>query len=148
MGIDVPIAATAMGAKIIEKHFTLDRKMKGPDHKASLEPNEFKDMVNSIRRIEKAMGSRIKKITSSEKKNLKVARKSIVASKNINKGEKFTKYNLSIKRPGSGLSPMKWYEVLGKFAKKKYLKDDLILKEKFVFFQVRDHSIVYSRIYF
>ena len=126
MGIDVPIAATAMGAKIIEKHFTLDRKMKGPDHKASLEPNEFKDMVNSIRRIEKAMGSRIKKITSSEKKNLKVARKSIVASKNINKGEKFTKYNLSIKRPGSGLSPMKWYEVLGKVAKKKYLKDDLI----------------------
>ncbi len=100
--------------------------MEGPDHKASLEPIEFRDMVNSIRRIEKAMGSKIKKMTSSEKKNIKVARKSIVASKDISKGEKFTKYNLSIKRPGSGISPMKWYRVLGKSAKKKYLKDDLI----------------------
>ena len=126
MGIEVPIAAVAMGAKVIEKHFTLNRNMSGPDHKASLEPKEFEEMVNSIRNIEKALGGFVKKPTKSEKKNIKIARKSIVAAKKINKGEKFTIKNLCIKRPGDGMSPIYWYKILGKISKKNYLKDDLI----------------------
>jgi len=125
-GIMVPISAVALGASIIEKHFTLDKKMNGPDHKASLNPIEFKLMVNSIRNIEKALGGFIKRTTKSEKKNISVARKSIFALKKINKGEKFTINNICIKRPGNGLSPKKWFQILGKLSKKKYLKDELI----------------------
>tara|TARA_Y100000389_G_C17467698_1_gene527143 strand:+ start:761 stop:1759 length:999 start_codon:yes stop_codon:yes gene_type:complete len=125
-GIEVSIAASALGASIIEKHFTLDKRMNGPDHKASLNPIEFKLMVNSIRNIEKALGGFIKKPTKSEKKNISVARKSIFALKKINKGEKFTINNICIKRPGNGLSPNKWFQILGKLSKKKYLKDELI----------------------
>ena len=126
MGIEVPIAAVAMGAKVIEKHFTLNRNMSGPDHKASLEPKEFEEMVYSIRNLEKALGGFVKKPTKSEKKNIKIARKSIVAAKKINKGEKFTIKNLCIKRPGDGISPIYWYKIIGKISKKNYLKDDLI----------------------
>ena len=125
-GTEVSIAAVAFGASIIEKHFTLDRMMDGPDHKASLNPIEFKSMVNSIRNIEKALGGFIKKTTKSEKKNMNVARKSIFALRKINKHEKFTIKNLCIKRPGNGLSPTQWFKVLGKLSKKKYLKDELI----------------------
>ncbi len=125
-GIEVSIAASALGASIIEKHFTLDKKMDGPDHKASLNPIEFKLMVNSIRNIEKALGSFIKRPTKSEKKNIIVARKSIFALKKINKGEKFTIDNICIKRPGNGLSPSKWFQILGKLSKRKYSKDELI----------------------
>lgn len=125
-GIEVPIAAVALGAEIIEKHFTLDRNMEGPDHKASLEPSELKQMVESIRNIEKALGHGIKKVTKSEAKNLIIARKSIVAKKNIKKGEKFSEDNLAVKRPGTGMSPMRWYEVIGKIASKNFDTDDLI----------------------
>ena len=125
-GIEVPIAAAAMGAAIIEKHFTLDRNMEGPDHKASLEPDELKQMVTSIRNIEKALGTGEKKPSESENKNINIARKSIVASKNIKMGEVFTEENISVKRPGNGISPMKWCEVLGKTAKKDFAEDELI----------------------
>lgn len=125
-GIEVPIAAVAMGATVIEKHFTLDKDMPGPDHKASLEPTELKAMVQAIRNIEKAIGSGIKKITESEKGNLAIARKSIVALKAIKKGDIFTEKNITTKRPGTGLSPMKWREVLGKIADRDYREDDLI----------------------
>lgn len=125
-GIEVPIAAVAMGATIIEKHFTLDRNMEGPDHKASLEPNELKQMVQSIRNIEKAIGDGIKKVSNSERKNIEIARKSIVAKCNIARGEKFTINNITVKRPGNGISPMRWNEVLGKKATKDYLEDELI----------------------
>ena len=125
-GIEVPIAAVAMGATIIEKHFTLDRNMEGPDHKASLEPNELKQMVQSIRNIEKAIGDGIKKVSNSERKNIEIARKSIVAKCNIARGEKFTIDNITIKRPGNGISPMRWNEVLGKKATKDFLEDELI----------------------
>lgn len=127
LGIEVPIAAVAMGAKVIEKHFTLDKNMEGPDHKASLEPDELKLMVKSIRNIEKAMGNGIKEITDSEKKNIKIVRKSIVASKNIFKGEKFTEENLTCKRPGSGISPMKWNEVINSIATRDYKRDEMIV---------------------
>lgn len=126
LGIEVPIAAVAMGAIVIEKHFTLDRNMEGPDHKASLEPNELQQMVNSIRNIEKALGSSIKQPSPSELKNKNIARKSIVAKTNIKLGETFTINNLTIKRPGSGISPMDWYKVLGTKANKDYKIDDLI----------------------
>jgi N,N'-diacetyllegionaminate synthase len=125
-GIEVAIAAVAMGATIIEKHLTFDKKMKGPDHKASLEPHEFKNMVLSIRNIEKSFGSFKKVITKSEKKNILIARKSIVANKFIEKGEKFTLKNITVKRPSLGLSPTKWFSVLGKTAKKDYFEDDYI----------------------
>lgn len=125
-GIEVPIAAVAMGAIIIEKHFTLDRNLEGPDHKASLEPDELKQMVTSIRNIEKALGTGKKKPSESEKKNINIARKSIVASKNIKMGEVFTEENISVKRPGNGISPMKWCEVLGKTAKRDFAEDELI----------------------
>ncbi len=126
LGIEVPIAAVSIGAKVIEKHFTLDKNMEGPDHRASLEPNELKQMVECIRNIEKAMGDGIKKPSKSEMKNIDIVRKSIVATKKIRKGEIFTEENIYIKRPGNGISPMKWYEVLGTVAKKDYDEDDLI----------------------
>ena len=125
-GIEVPIAAVAMGATIIEKHFTLDRSMDGPDHAASLEPNELKEMVASIRNIEKALGSEIKKPSKSELKNLPVVRKSIVASRRIEAGEVFTEENLTVKRPGSAISPMKWDELIGQKASRDYQPDDFI----------------------
>ena len=125
-GIEVPIAAAALGAEIIEKHFTLDKNWEGPDHKASLEPKEFAQMVKSIRNIELALGDGIKKISKSEAKNIEIARKSIVAIKKINKGEIFTEESVGIKRPGSGLSPTLWDMILGRRASKDFNKDDLI----------------------
>jgi len=125
-GIEVPIAAIALGAVVIEKHFTLDRNMEGPDHKASLEPQELIEMVNSIRNIEKAVGSSVKEPSPSELKNITIARKSIVAATNINKGEIFTEGNLTVKRPGSGISPMQWDAVLGKKASRDFEADELI----------------------
>jgi len=127
LGIEVPIAAVALGATIIEKHFTLDKNMEGPDHKASLEPNELKSMVLAIRNIEKAIsGSGVKEVSNSERKNIEIARKSIVATKKISKGEIFTEDNLGVKRPGTGISPMKWDEVIGKVSKKDFSEDELI----------------------
>jgi N,N'-diacetyllegionaminate synthase len=125
--IEVPIAAVAMGAVVIEKHFTLDKNMEGPDHKASLEPDEFAAMVQAIRNIEKALGSSEKRPSPSELKNMPIARKSIVAQKNIKKGAKFTEDNLAVKRPGTGISPMKWFEVLGTIAVKDFAEDELIV---------------------
>ena len=126
LGIEVPIAAVAMGATVIEKHFTLDRTMEGPDHAASLEPDELKQMVYSIRNIEKAMGEVSKKPSKSEEVNIGVVRKSIVASRNIKAGEKFTEENLAVKRPGTGISPLKWDEILGLESKKDFQADELI----------------------
>jgi N,N'-diacetyllegionaminate synthase len=125
-GIEVSIAAVAMGATIIEKHFTLAKSMEGPDHKASLEPYELTAMVVAIRNIEKALGSGIKKSSSSELKNKPISRKSIVAVKNIQKGELFTEENLTVKRPGTGISPMRWDEVINQSASKDYQQDELI----------------------
>jgi N,N'-diacetyllegionaminate synthase len=118
LGIEVPIAAVAMGASIIEKHFTIDKNMEGPDHRASLEPDELKAMVRSIRNIEKALGSGIKKPSPSELKNKPIARKSIVAVRDIKEGEEFTEENLTVKRPGTGISPMRWDEVIWQVAQK------------------------------
>ncbi|WP_276726017.1 N-acetylneuraminate synthase [Capnocytophaga granulosa] len=127
LGIEVPIAAVALGATVIEKHFTLDKTLPGPDHKASLEPNELKAMVSAIRNIEKAIGgSGLKEVSKSEEKNKPIARKSIVASTDIKKGDIFTPENLTVKRPGTGISPMQWDEVIGKTAKKDFEEDDLI----------------------
>ena len=126
MGIEVPIAAVAMGATIIEKHFTLDRNMSGPDHKASIEPDELKEMVKSIRNIEKAIGNGKKEVSESEKKNISIARKSIVAARNIKKGEIFTEENITVKRPGTGLSPMKWEEIVGQKAIRDFNVEELI----------------------
>jgi len=127
LGIEVPIAAVALGAKVIEKHFTLDRNMDGPDHAASLEPNELKEMVKAIRNVEVAIaGSGIKEPAQSELKNRAVARKCIVALKAIKKGELFSEQNLTVKRSGSGISPMKWDEVIGKSATKDFNTDELI----------------------
>ena len=127
LGIEVPIAAVALGAEVIEKHFTLDRNLPGPDHKGSLEPEELIAMVTAIRNIEKAIsGSGIKEESPSEKKNKPIARKSIIASQNIKKGEFFSEENLSIKRPGIGLNPMRWDEILGQKAIKDFQEDDLI----------------------
>ena len=126
LGIEIPIAAVAMGATVIEKHFTLDRTLPGPDHHASLEPNELKDMVLAIRNIERAMGDGAKKPSPSEVKNISVVRKSIVAGKQIKAGELFSEKNLLIKRPGTGISPMKWDKVLRKKSQKDFNKDDLI----------------------
>lgn len=125
-GIEIPIAAVAMGATVIEKHFTLDRNMKGPDHKASLEPDELKAMVIAIRNVEVAMGDGAKIPSESEKKNMAVARKSIIAKSSIKKGEIFTDENLTVKRPGNGISPMKWFEVLGQVAPRDFEEDELI----------------------
>lgn len=126
LGIEVPIAAVAMGAQIIEKHFTLDRNMDGPDHRASLEPDELKDMVDSVRNIEKALGSPEKKVSKSEKENISAARKSIVAKKEIKKGDLLTEENITSKRPGTGISPMKWESVIGTRAVRDFLEDELI----------------------
>lgn len=125
-GIEIPIAAVALGACIIEKHFTLDRNLPGPDHKASLEPSELKAMVQAIRNVEKSLGSTIKQVSSSEAKNIDIARKSIVALRNIKKGEIFSEENLTTKRPGNGISPMQWDSVLGKKACKDFIADELI----------------------
>ena len=126
LGIEVPIAAVAMGATVIEKHFTLDRNMEGPDHKASLEPDELKAMVKAIRNIEKAFGSGIKQASPSELKNKPIARKSIVAARDIKEGEEFTEENLTTKRPGTGISPMRWDEMIGRTAGKNYKTDEII----------------------
>lgn len=125
-GVEIPIAAVAMGAVIIEKHFTLDRGMVGPDHQASLEPNELKLMVDSIRNVELAIGNGHKSVSESERKNINVARKSIVAARNIRKGEVFNEECLCSKRPGGGISPMKWNDVIGTIAKRDFLADELI----------------------
>lgn len=126
LGIEVPIAAAALGAEVIEKHFTLDKTMEGPDHKASLEPHELKSMVKAIRNIEVALGSGIKTPTVSEEKNKNIARKSIVAKVNIKKGEILSENNLTVKRPGNGISPMNWYNVIGNAAIRDFLEDELI----------------------
>ena len=126
-GIEVPIAAVALGATVIEKHFTLDRNMEGPDHKASLEPDELKAMVSAIRHIEQALGDGYKKISNSERRNIAIARKSIVAAYHIKKGEPLTEQNITVKRPGTGISPMHWEEVIGTIAIKDYDKDELIM---------------------
>ncbi len=125
-GIEVPIAAAALGASVIEKHFTLDKNMEGPDHRASLEPAELSSMVISIRNIEKAMGNGIKTPSRSERKNIDIARKSIVARCAIKKGELFSNGNITVKRPGNGISPMRWFDVLGKMAKRDFEEDELI----------------------
>ncbi len=126
IGIEVAVAAVALGAEIIEKHLTLDKNMEGPDHKASLEPKEFKKMVKQIRNIENSMGSGIKKPSSQEKENLKVIRKSLVANRQIRKGEKFTTTNITCKRPANGLSPTLFESLLGLQAHKDFFEDDLL----------------------
>ena len=125
-GIEIPIAAAALGATVIEKHFTLDRNLPGPDHKASLEPAELKVMVDAIRNIEQALGDGIKRPTASESKNKPIARKSLVAARSIKAGEVFSAANLTVKRPGTGLSPMRWDEVLGRKAPRDFAPDELI----------------------
>ena len=125
-GIEIPIAAVAMGAVVIEKHFTLSRKLDGPDHKASLQPEELREMVSDIRHLEAAMGTGEKTPSPSERKNIDVARRSIVAGKKINKGEVFTEDNLKVKRPGGGISPMRWLDILGKTATRDYEFDEMI----------------------
>lgn len=125
-GIEVSIAAVAMGATVIEKHFTLDRNLPGPDHAASLEPYELKEMIKSIRNIEKAMGDGTKKPSPSEIKNIPIARKSLVAKNPIKKAEILSEKNLTVKRPGIGISPMKWDSYIGRIADRDYLGDDLI----------------------
>lgn len=125
-GVEIPIAAVAIGAKVIEKHFTLDKLMEGPDHRASLEPKELQAMVAAIRNIEQAMGNGKKTPSDSEKKNKAVVRKSIVAARNIREGELLTEENLTVKRPAGGLSPMRWREVLSQVAKRDFLEDEMI----------------------
>ena len=126
LGIEVDIAAVAMGAKIIEKHFTLDKSMPGPDHKASLEPDELAAMVEAIRNIELALGDGLKHFSKSESENIKIARKSIVAKCDIKKGEIFSEQNICVKRPGDGINPMRWDEVIGQISQKNYKQDELI----------------------
>lgn len=126
LGIEVPVAAVALGASMIEKHFTLDQNMEGPDHKASLEPDELKAMVKAIRNIEVALGDGIKRPSKSEEKNMFVARKSLVAACDIEEGDVFSEQNLTVKRPGTGISPMRWNDVIGQLAIKHYKADDLI----------------------
>ena len=125
-GIIVSICSIPLGVKIIEKHFTLDKSMYGPDHKASLEPEDFKEMVKQIRYIERGLGSFVKKPSKSESKNIQIVRKSIVAKENICKGDYFTEDNITTKRPGTGLSPMDWQDVIGKKSIKDFKKDELI----------------------
>ncbi len=125
-GIEIPIAAVALGAEVIEKHFTLDKNLPGPDHRASLEPLELKRMIEAIRNVEKALGNGIKKPSKSELKNRDIVRRSIVAKRDIKKGEVFTEENITVKRPAYGISPMRWNEVLGKKAKRDFKKDEFI----------------------
>jgi N,N'-diacetyllegionaminate synthase len=126
LGIEVPIAATALGASIVEKHFTLSKDMKGPDHAASIEPVDLKRMVSAIRNIEQSLGDGDKRVTKSEQKNIMIARKSIVAKHNICKGDKFTDENITVKRPGDGISPMRWFDVIGKLASRDFEEDEQI----------------------
>lgn len=126
LGIEVPIAAVTLGATVIEKHFTLDKNMEGPDHKASLAPDELKEMIKAIRNIEIALGNSTKKPSPSESKNKMIVRKSIVAKRDIKKDQILSEDNLAIKRPGTGISPMRWDEVIGKVAKRDFKEDDLI----------------------
>jgi N,N'-diacetyllegionaminate synthase len=126
IGVQASIAAVALGAKVIEKHLTLNKKLRGPDHKASLDPKEFKFMVKSIRIVEKTLGNKIKQVTKSEKKNIYIVRKSIVASTKINKNEKFSNFNITCKRPGTGISPLFFKKLIGKKAIKIFNKNDLI----------------------
>lgn len=123
-GIEIPIAAAAMNACVIEKHFTLDRSMEGPDHKASLEPGELKAMVQAVRNVELALGNGRKEPSPSERANISVVRKSIVAKCSIKKGDTFTEENLTVKRPGNGISPMHWHEMIGKQAKRDFAEDE------------------------
>lgn len=125
-GIEIPIAAAALGAEIIEKHFTLDRNMEGPDHKASLEPDELKAMVGAIRNIEKALGCNQKQVSASEEENVKIVRKSIVAKQRIQKGTVFNQDNITVKRPGNGISPMRWDEIIGQTAARDFEEDEQI----------------------
>ncbi len=125
-GIEVPIAAVALGATVIEKHFTLDNNMIGPDHKASLQPDELKKMVESIRNIELSLGDGRKVVANSEKENMSIARKSIVAKKSIRKGQLLSEENITVKRPGDGISPMKWFDILGTVAIRDFEEDELI----------------------
>ena len=125
-GLEAAIAAVTLGACVIEKHFTISNKLKGPDHRASLEPDELKKLVISIRNIEKAMGSKLKRITKSEQKNIKLIRRSIVAKTKINIGDVFSYDNLTVKRPAYGMSPLKWEELIGKKSKKNFNIDDFI----------------------
>lgn len=125
-GIEVPIAAVALGATVIEKHFTLDRGMTGPDHKASIEPDQLAAMISSIRNIEVALGDGEKKRTDREAPNIIVARKSIVAKRDIKRGEVLTEDNITTKRPGNGISPMLWFDVLGTTAVRDFEEDELI----------------------
>jgi len=125
-GIEVAVAAVALGAVVLEKHFTLDRNLPGPDHKASLEPDELSSMVSAVRNIEKALGNGIKRPSPSEIKNKAISRKSLVASQTIKTGERFSVDNITTKRPGTGISPMHWDDIIGRRAKKDYKKDELI----------------------
>lgn len=125
-GTEIPVAAAALGAVVIEKHFTLSKEMEGPDHKASLTPEELRQMVQSVRKIERAMGNGLKEPSKSELKNIPVARKSIVAACPIKKGELLTAENLTVKRPGDGISPMRWQEVIGQVSEKEYEEDEQI----------------------
>ncbi len=129
-GLEIPVAAVARGACVIEKHFTLDRNMEGPDHKASIEPEELKQMVCQIRHVEAAIGDGVKKVSRSESKNQDIARKSIIARTAIKAGDVFTEDNVTTKRPGSGINPMRWFELLGKTAKHDYQEDYLIEKDE------------------
>jgi len=126
LGVQASIAAVALGAKVIEKHLTLSKKLKGPDHRASLNLKEFKFMVRSIRIVEKVLGSKIKKITKSEKKNIHIVRKSIVASTIIKKNDKFSNFNITCKRPGTGISPLLFKKLIGKKSMKDFCKNELI----------------------
>ena len=126
-GIEIPVAAVALGASVIEKHFTLDNTLPGPDHKASLEPHALKEMVAAIRNVEQALGDGVKRPTASEQKNMSVARKSIVASKVIKIGDLFTADNLTVKRPGTGMSPMRWDEVIGQTSRYTFIPDEPIV---------------------
>ena len=127
-GISIPIAATAMGASLIEKHFTLDKSLSGPDHSASLSPNELKNMISAIRSVSLAMGSGVKYPRESELKNLSIARKSICALTYISKGEVFTENNITVKRPGNGNSPMNYWDLIGKTSKNNYSEHELIFE--------------------
>ena len=122
----MPVAAVAMAAEVIEKHFTLNKNMSGPDHSSSLNPKELKEMIKFIRDVDKALGREEIFVTKSEYKNISLVRKSIVASKKINKGEYFSENNITIKRPGNGISPMKWDTIIGLVASKSFEKDEII----------------------
>ncbi|MFC1590167.1 N-acetylneuraminate synthase [Candidatus Omnitrophota bacterium] len=126
-GIEIPIAAAALGAAVIEKHFTIDRSMKGPDHRSSLEPGELKNMVSAIRNIEEALGDGVKRPSPSELKNKTVVRRSIVAARRIKKGDRFTEKNITTKSPETGMSPMEWDRVIGRVAKRDFEEDEAII---------------------